>query len=835
MPKEEAFHHRASLKQKNKPFKSRFASKNAQRDKSKGRTHRANIKGRVLRKHSKADRRNALRTEQRKKRELVALNTRIFTGRHRTPKIIGVIPLCASTDCTQIVRQLFASVDEEFPETAAPTQRFLNATRFRQTLQFVEVGRNMLDILDVAKVADYLVMGISATEEVDEFGEQCLAAVQNQGHATVFPVAQDMETVAVKRRNDVKRSLQSFMQHFFPEADRVFTVDTETDALAVLRMISAQVPRGVRWRDSRPYLLADEVEFEPEAPGADVGRLALTGYLRGANLSANRLVHIPSFGDYQIECVYHVPRAMEAARGTAIEEDDEPVVVDRPKEGQQDSMVAANEPDVLGNEQTWPEDDETRAWEEQMAQMEEDERRAAKAERVVRVPRGTSDYQAAWIVDDDEEEGESGSDDGSDSDMLSGSEAEAESGSEAGSESDEEEEEEYEELRLDAQGNRVADDADDDEADGAEDDEAEGLLTAEENAVQLQAYLRERAQQHRDDLAFPDEVDTPMDQPARQRFARFRGLQSFRTSPWDAYENLPLDYGRIFQFENLKRTQQRVQRMAADAPVAVGTRVRIVLRAVPQAVAMSFSPQRPFVAFGLLQYEHQMSVMHFVVQRTDSYTAPVRSKDNLVLHAGFRRYNVQPLFSQHSRAGTNGVHKFERFLRPGPASVATVFAPIQMSSVPVSLYLPTPAEGTSGPTLVATGTSLEANPARILAKRVILTGAPFKIHKRSAVIRYMFFSPEDVNWFKPVQLHTKYGRIGHISESLGTHGYMKCVFDGPIKQMDTVCMNLYKRVFPKWTTTLWSEYEQTEQQRLQWVGPSATKNATDGSDAMELS
>ncbi|KAJ1356952.1 hypothetical protein KIN20_014941 [Parelaphostrongylus tenuis] len=103
---------------------------------------------------------------------------------------------------------------------------------------------------------------------------------------------------------------------------------------------------------------------------------------------------------------------------------------------------------------------------------------------------------------------------------------------------------------------------------------------------------------------------------------------------------------------------------------------------------------------------------------------------------------------------------------------------------------------------VATGSVLDVNPDRIVLERIVLSGHPFKINKRSVVCRYMFFHREDIEWFKPVELYTPSGRRGYIKEQLGTHGHMKCRFDKQLNAADSVMMSLCKRVFPKWTYKL---------------------------------
>ena len=94
------------------------------------------------------------------------------------------------------------------------------------------------------------------------------------------------------------------------------------------------------------------------------------------------------------------------------------------------------------------------------------------------------------------------------------------------------------------------------------------------------------------------------------------------------------------------------------------------------------------------------------------------------------------------------------------------------------------------------GNTLYPDNFKVILKRIILTGYPLKAKKKTAVIKYMFFNPEDVDFYKQNEIYTKNGLKGKIKESLGTKGLMKCHFNGFVKQNDVVCMNLYKRVFP---------------------------------------
>lgn len=63
------------------------------------------------------------------------------------------------------------------------------------------------------------------------------------------------------------------------------------------------------------------------------------------------------------------------------------------------------------------------------------------------------------------------------------------------------------------------------------------------------------------------------------------------------------------------------------------------------------------IVYGLLPHEHQMSVVNAVLKRIPDSEVPIKSKERLIIQCGYRRFVVNPIFSQH----TNGdKHKVRR-------------------------------------------------------------------------------------------------------------------------------------------------------------------------------
>lgn len=48
--------------------------------------------------------------------------------------------------------------------------------------------------------------------------------------------------------------------------------------------------------------------------------------------------------------------------------------------------------------------------------------------------------------------------------------------------------------------------------------------------------------------------------------------------------------------------------------------------------------------------------------------------------------------------------------------------------------------GSIAPELVAMGSFMNPDTTRVVTKRIILSGHPFKVHKKIATVRYMFFN-----------------------------------------------------------------------------------------------
>ncbi|KAI1649645.1 DUF663-domain-containing protein [Daldinia loculata] len=784
MPSVVATHsHRPTTKVAPKTFKSKKATKGALRDQAKGKV--PNDKGQRKTPHqqvmSKFDRRNQAKQRQLAKHKEHLKETSVFSGRDGAPRIVAVVPLCADIDVSAAIKSLNSSLDIE--SDASESNFRVSVDRFKQKLQYVPVTRDLTACIDATRVADFVLFILSSETEVDALGELIIRSIENQGMSTLFTAVQNLDKIQpAKARPDVVKSLVSFMTHFHPGQEKIYNLDSRQESSNLMRSLCTTTPKGINWRDQRSWMLVDDVRW----PSTENELTVLTGVIRGKGLKADRLVHVGDWGTFQIEKITAAPLPTKRRKddGMAIEETETENVLETPDEDQDDLAELAPEEAMMDDADM---EEEIKEPTIKKGVLLDDHHYFSEEEREEyaqpkKLPKGTSSYQAAWYLDD-----------------VSDSESEMD---------DQEMEDAQDEVMPAApeDGMEGLANAEPTEAAMSEYPQSEMFIEPdeEEDAAQLEAYRSRKRDEVEEDKEFPDEIELHPNVLARERLAKYRGLKSLRTSPWNTEEDRlfqPEEWSRLLQISDYQSSRNRSIREALVGGVAPGTRVHVHLRNVPRDLEKSYNPSRPVSLFSLLRHENKKTSLNFDVTHKEDYEKSIKAKEELIVQCGPRRFIVNPLFSLPGNT-ENDVHKYCRYLHPGQSAIATFMGPITWGSVPTLFFKRTISEGGDGESsvplqLVATGTARAPSTSRVVAKRVILTGHPYHIHKKVVTIRYMFFNREDVEWFKALPLWTRRGRSGYIKETLGTHGYFKANFDGRINPQDAVGVSLYKRVWPR--------------------------------------
>jgi len=885
-------HHRSGpLKQSNKRNKRTKSSKRSATRLAGGKIEgrRAGFKQRLVA-HTKADRRHIQQQKRIAKREEILRRKRGIGGAAAPPRVVGIISLGESEEIEENLRSLILQqADCVFGDTTNTPHSIItakfekhkkdgnltvltNSTAFRS--QYPSEHSNdaaVFSALDLCRVCDlilFVIDGDAGKEEdvvgmsiggpddmttstnkssskaqdldhlISERGDRVLSAMKSHGLPRVVTIlaktkagtgfgdddmdddqmtiksAKSIRRANLKRKSDIKRYVSRFATtEFGVDNEKVIEInlknkkdeDLATDdpeahskrilADSLIRSmcsISASPPNWVS-KLPRSYILSEKNFYD-----SDSQELRMTGYVRGvAPFDVNALIHVPNVGTFSCKAIMEAkaPGTRSKKKGTQEMECDDGYTIQADPMKRESLDIFAT-PDALDGEQNLVGFDEA----DEMFHDDDDnsvQNKNTENDAFAR-PAGWSDYQSAWLDAIDDQEG---------GDLDHGELAK--------------------ELNKKSSASVAGmNTMDIDDANEVSEEERKALI-------------EERKKQQQEHQEFPDEVQVNEDEKARDRFARYRYLQSFKKSYWDPKENLPDSYASIYHFSSFKSTQRAImsemkdlvkaaetsdwkfikpQQNAMetgsdededeeflDGCVPAGSYITIVLENVKLEDFNNMETNSLLCAVTLLPHENKVSVLHVGLSNCRDMTSsevPVKSKDVLTFRCGWRTWTGRPVFSQNNLNCDK--HKFERYMpQAGSFFAASIFGPVTYTPCPVLVFR------TINETkeLVAFGSMIGADADRTIVKRIILTGYPVRVHKRFASVKYMFSDPEDVKWFKPAGLTTKHGLNGKIEQSVGEHGTMKCLFNAPIKQHDTVCLCLYKRVYPKFVEDSESKQE----------------------------
>ncbi|KAM6898713.1 ribosome biogenesis protein BMS1 homolog isoform 2-T2 [Lycodopsis pacificus] len=190
----------------------------------------------------------------------------------------------------------------------------------KRRLTFMECSNDINTMIDLAKVADLVLMLIDASFGFEMETFEFLNICQVHGFPRIMGVLTHLDSF---KNNKVQRKTKKVLKHRFwtevYQGAKLFYLsgmvygEYQTQEVKNLgRFISVMKFRPLVWQTSHPYVLVDRMEdlTDPERVRTDPKcdrTVSLYGYLRGTHLKNKGQVHIPGVGDFQVADVNFLP------------------------------------------------------------------------------------------------------------------------------------------------------------------------------------------------------------------------------------------------------------------------------------------------------------------------------------------------------------------------------------------------------------------------------------------------------------------------------------------------------------------------------------------------
>ncbi|XP_053496000.1 ribosome biogenesis protein BMS1 homolog isoform X1 [Ictalurus furcatus] len=190
----------------------------------------------------------------------------------------------------------------------------------KRRLTFIECNNDINTMIDLAKVADLVLMLIDASFGFEMETFEFLNICQVHGFPRVMGVLTHLDSY--KNNKSLNKTKKRLKHRFWTEVyqgAKLFYLsgmvygEYQTQEVKNLgRFISVMKFRPLVWQTSHPYVVADRMEdlTEPEAIRLDPKcdrTVSLYGYLRGTFLKNKGQVHIPGVGDFSVSDISFLP------------------------------------------------------------------------------------------------------------------------------------------------------------------------------------------------------------------------------------------------------------------------------------------------------------------------------------------------------------------------------------------------------------------------------------------------------------------------------------------------------------------------------------------------